>query len=148
MAEDKVTRIARQIYEEIGGPENVQSLVHCMTRVRLSMIDETKVDLEKLKAIDGVMGVVEGETLQVIVGPGTVNKVAQKMVDTVGVKLGEQFPHSAGLSLEDRAALTKKAAKEKYNKPSKIKEVLNSISRIFTPLIPAFVGAGLIGGIA
>lgn len=148
MAEDKVTRIARQIYEEIGGPENVQSLVHCMTRVRLSMIDETKVDLEKLKAIDGVMGVVEGETLQVIVGPGTVNKVAQKMVDTVGVKLGEQFPHSAGLSLEDRAALTKKAAKEKYNKPSKIKEVLNSISRIFTPLIPAFVGTGLIGGIA
>lgn len=148
MAEDKVTRIARQIYEEIGGPENVQSLVHCMTRVRLSMIDETKVDLEKLKTIDGVMGVVEGETLQVIVGPGTVNKVAQKMVDTVGVKLGEQFPHSAGLSLEDRAALTKKAAKEKYNKPSKIKEVLNSISRIFTPLIPAFVGAGLIGGIA
>lgn len=148
MAEDKVTRIARQIYEEIGGPENVQSLVHCMTRVRLSMIDETKVNLEKLKAIDGVMGVVEGETLQVIVGPGTVNKVAQKMVDTVGVKLGEQFPHSAGLSLEDRAAQTKKAAKEKYNKPSKIKEVLNSISRIFTPLIPAFVGAGLIGGIA
>ncbi|MCG4856682.1 PTS beta-glucoside transporter subunit EIIBCA, partial [[Ruminococcus] torques] len=72
--------------------------------------------------------VVEGETLQVIVGPGTVNKVAQKMVDTVGVKLGEQFPHSAGLSLEDRAALTKKAAKEKYNKPSKIKEMLNSIS--------------------
>ena len=70
MAEDKVTRIARQIYEEIGGPENVQSLVHCMTRVRLSMIDETKVNLEKLKAIDGVMGVVEGETLQVIVGPG------------------------------------------------------------------------------
>lgn len=148
MAEDKVTRIARQIYEEIGGPENVQSLVHCMTRVRLSMIDETKVNLEKLKAIDGVMGVVEGETLQVIVGPGTVNKVAQKMVDTVGVKLGEQFPHSAGLSLEDRAAQTKKAAKEKYNKPSKIKEVLNSISRIFTPLIHAFVGAGLIGGIA
>ena len=44
MAEDKVTRIARQIYEEIGGPENVQSLVHCMTRVRLSMIDETKVN--------------------------------------------------------------------------------------------------------
>ena len=75
MAEDKVTRIARQIYKEIGGPDNVQSLVHCMTRVRLSMIDETKVNLEKLKAIDGVMGVVEGETLQVIVGPGTVNKV-------------------------------------------------------------------------
>lgn len=51
MAEDKVTRIARQIYEEIGGPENVQSLVHCMTRVRLSMIDETKVNLENLKLL-------------------------------------------------------------------------------------------------
>ena len=106
MAEDKVTRIARQIYEEIGGPENVQSLVHCMTRVRLSMIDETKVNLEKLKAIDGVMGVVEGETLQVIVDQDS-KQGSPKMVDTVGVKLGEQFPHSAGLSLEDRAAQKK-----------------------------------------
>ncbi|QPS71361.1 glucose PTS transporter subunit IIA [Lactococcus garvieae] len=148
MAEDKVTRIARQIYEEIGGVENVQSLVHCMTRVRLSMVDEEKVNIDDLKAIDGVMGVVKGETLQVIVGPGTVNKVAQKMVDMVGVKLGEPFPTAAGGSLEDRTAQMKKEAKEKYNKPSKIKEVLNSISRIFTPLIPAFVGAGLIGGIA
>ncbi|WP_081167118.1 glucose PTS transporter subunit IIA [Lactococcus garvieae] len=148
MAEDKVTRIARQIYEEIGGAENVQSLVHCMTRVRLSMVDEEKVNIDDLKAIDGVMGVVKGETLQVIVGPGTVNKVAQKMVDMVGVKLGEPFPTAAGGSLEDRTAQMKKEAKEKYNKPSKIKEVLNSISRIFTPLIPAFVGAGLIGGIA
>ncbi len=49
-------------------------------------------------------------------GPGTVNKVAKKMVDMVGVKLGETFPNSEGLSFEEQALANKAAAKEKYNK--------------------------------
>lgn len=148
MAEDKVTRIAREIYENVGGPENVKKVIHCMTRVRMTLIDETKVDLAGLKAIKGVMGVVEDETLQVVIGPGTVNKVAQAMVDMVGVRLGETFPNAKAGSMEELMAKTKSATKEKYNKPSKFKAVLNTISKIFVPLIPAFVGAGLIGGLA
>lgn len=147
MDEDKVTRIAREIYENVGGPENVKKVIHCMTRVRMTIIDETKVDLTGLKAIKGVLGVIEDETLQVVIGPGTVNKVAQAMVDMVGVKLGEPFPDTSD-SLDELMAKTKANAKEKYNKPSKFKAALNTISKIFVPLIPAFVGAGLIGGLA
>lgn len=147
MAEEKITRIAREIYENVGGPENVKKVIHCMTRVRMTIIDEAKVDLTGLKAIKGVLGVIEDETLQVVIGPGTVNKVAQAMVDMVGVKLGEPFPDTSD-SLDELMAKTKANAKEKYNKPSKFKAVLNTIAKIFVPLIPAFVGAGLIGGLA
>ena len=148
MAEEKIARIAREIYENVGGTQNVKKLIHCMTRVRMTIIDDSKVNLAGLKAIDGVMGVVEDETLQVVIGPGTVNKVAQAMVETVGVRLGETFPSVEGQSIDDLMAKTKSEAKEKYNKPSKFKAVLNTISKIFVPLIPAFVGAGLIGGLA
>ena len=148
MTEDKVTRIAREIYTNVGGPENVLKVIHCMTRVRMTIIDNSKVNIAGLKQIKGVMGVVEDETLQVVVGPGTVNKVAQAMVDMVGVKLGETFPHADQGSMDELMAKTKADAKAKYNKPSKFKALLNTISKIFVPLIPAFVGAGLIGGLA
>lgn len=148
MAEEKISRIAREIYENVGGTQNVSKLVHCMTRVRMSIIDESKVNFDGLKAIEGVMGIVKDETLQVVIGPGTVNKVAQEMVNTVGVRLGENFPSHGDQSIEELMAKTKAEAKEKYNKPSKFKALLNTISKIFVPLIPAFVGAGLIGGLA
>ncbi|MBO0473292.1 PTS system IIBC component [Enterococcus sp. DIV0840] len=156
MAEDKIKRLAREIYEEVGGQSNVLKLRHCMTRVRMDIRDYDKVKLEGLKNIDGVMGVVEDDTLQVVIGPGTVNKVAQEMVDMAGVKLGEAFPSSdekqselSGKQLvEEKAAQVKAAQKEKNKNNSGFKAVLKSISNIFVPLIPAFVGAGIIGGIA
>ncbi|MFZ2027074.1 MAG: glucose PTS transporter subunit IIA [Lactococcus raffinolactis] len=148
MAEEKIARIAKEIYENVGGEQNVRKVIHCMTRVRMTIIDNSKVNLVGLKAIDGVMGIVEDDTLQVVVGPGTVNKVAKKMVDMVGVKLGETFPNSGGLIFEEQALANKAAAKEKYNKPSKLKSVLKSISNIFVPMIPAFVGTGIVAGIA
>ncbi|ATO46489.1 hypothetical protein C5L30_001134 [Companilactobacillus farciminis] len=161
MAEKKEERLAREIYSAVGGPSNVEKLIHCMTRVRMTIRDYDKVDMEKLKAIDGVLGVVQEDTLQVVVGPGLVNKVAQVMIDQVGVKLGEPFPEN--LEEDDqpqlsehqkaKAEVTQKAAEfkaqqKKKIKPSKTKAVLKSISNIFVPLIPVFVGAGLIGGIA
>lgn len=150
MAELKEERLAREIYEGVGGLGNVNKIVHCMTRVRMGINDESQVDLAQLKKIDGVLGVVEDDTLQVIVGPGIVNKVAQKMVETAGVKLGD--PISAGKPMTDREKVEAKAAKVKAEQKKKnqtpFKKVLKSISNIFVPLIPAFVGAGLIGGVA
>lgn len=87
MAEDKYTRIANAIYAHVGGPQNIEKLIHCMTRVRMTIRDYSLVDMDGLKAIDGVMGVVQEDTLQVIVGPGTVDKVADVMVKQVGVGL-------------------------------------------------------------
>ncbi|KGO32090.1 PTS sugar transporter, partial [Oenococcus alcoholitolerans] len=151
MANDDYSRIGKEIFDGIGGPENVSKLIHCMTRVRITIKDYDKVDMQKLRKIPGIMGVVKDDTLQVVVGPGKVNKVAQSMVDSVGVKLGENFPDQVkneNLSLEEETALNKQKAKDKYNKPSKFKAVLKSISNIFVPMIPAFVGAGMIAGIA
>lgn len=147
MAEDKATRIANEIYEKVGGETNVIRIIHCMTRVRMTIKDGSRVNMEELKKIDGVLGIVDDETLQVIIGPGTVNKVAQSMVEKVGIKLGEDFPGSLE-SLTDLAERTKSATKNKYDKPNKFKAVLKAISNIFVPLIPALVGAGLIGGVA
>ena len=157
MVELKEDRLAREIYEKVGGTGNVSKVIHCMTRVRMDIRDESLVQMEDLKAIDGVMGVVEDDNLQVIVGPGTVNKVANKMVEMVGVKLGDPIPvdsnrsetakGNSGLEEAERvAAATKAAQKKKNNTP--VKRALKSIANIFVPMIPAFVGAGIIGGIA
>ncbi|MGX7262798.1 PTS transporter subunit EIIC [Enterococcus crotali] len=156
MTEDNIKRLAREIYEEVGGQGNVLKIRHCMTRVRMDIRDYDKVKLEALKKIDGVLGVVEDDTLQVVIGPGTVNKVAQEMVDSVGVKLGEQFPvhektqtELTGKQLvEEKAAQVKAAQEEKNKSNARYKVVLKSISNIFVPMIPAFIGAGVIGGIA
>lgn len=144
---DKNTAIAKGIYENVGGMENVGKVVHCMTRVRMDIKNYDKVDLEKLKKVPGVLGVVEDDTLQVVIGPGTVNKVAQQMVEMAGVELGEPFPSIDGkTAVNDKAAQMKAEVKKKNQKPWS--KALKSIANIFVPLIPAFVGAGIIGGVA
>ncbi|MBF4809629.1 MAG: PTS transporter subunit EIIB, partial [Lancefieldella parvula] len=70
------TKLSEQILAAVGGKENVQSNMVCMTRLRIKTVDPSKVDSEAIKAIDGVMGLVEdAEYLEVVLGPGVVNKV-------------------------------------------------------------------------
>lgn len=153
---DKYQNIGDGIYDHVGGPENVSKLIHCMTRVRMTIRDDSEVDIEGLKKVPGVLGVAQEDTLQVIVGPGVVNKVAQAMVDEVGVDLGEPFPDSTkkGSSYANgKSAVEAKAAEVHAAQKAKLKQTwwraaLKHISSIFIPLIPAFVGAGLISGIA
>lgn len=160
MTRSKEEAMAEAIYQNIGGIQNVNKVINCMTRVRLSVKDPNKVHLEDLKGINGVLGVVGGgDELQIVVGPGVCNKVASIMAERAGVKLGEHFTESAGdipgeAKPSDRERVTQQAAKfkaeekAKFNHDSKFKRVLKLISNIFIPLIPVFVGAGLIGGIA
>ncbi|WP_258087901.1 glucose PTS transporter subunit IIA [Weissella fangxianensis] len=152
MANEDYDQLGQAIFQHVGGKENVSKLIHCMTRVRLTLKDESQADLDALKAIPGVLGVVEDETLQVVVGPGKVNKVAQSMVDSVGVKLGETFPDQnqsqQDADLNEQTDQNKAAAKQKYNKPNKFKNILKSLANIFVPMIPALVGAGIIAGVA
>lgn len=150
---EKINGIANGIYDNVGGMANVNKVAHCMTRVRMEIKDYDQVNLEALKAIPGVMGVVEDDTLQVVVGPGTVNKVAQKMVEMAGVNLGDVFPETSDSSnvsakdtVEKKANEMKAQVKKKNQKPWS--KALKSIANIFVPLIPAFVGAGIIGGFA
>ena len=62
--------LSRQIQRLAGGGGNVASHTNCMTRLRLDLVDPSKADAAAIKALDGVLGVVEGEQMQIIVGPG------------------------------------------------------------------------------
>lgn len=151
----KEQQLAERIIAAVGGMDNIDSVMNCMTRVRIKVLDENKIDDQELRHIDGVMGVIHDERIQVVVGPGTVNKVANHMAELSGVKLGDPIPHNHNDSEKmdyksyaaDKAKANKEAHKAKQ-KNGKLNKVLKSIANIFIPLIPAFIGAGLIGGIA
>lgn len=151
----KEQQLAERIIAAVGGMDNIDSVMNCMTRVRIKVLDENKVDDQELRHIDGVMGVIHDERIQVVVGPGTVNKVANHMAELSGVKLGDRIPHNHNDSEKmdyksyaaDKAKANKEAHKAKQ-KNGKLNKVLKSIANIFIPLIPVFIGAGLIGGIA
>lgn len=130
--------LAKLIMDQVGGDANVGSAAHCMTRLRLKVKDDSKVNIEGLKDIDGVMGVVESDTLQIVVGPGKAKKVYDALIETFDVSKGGDVE-----SWEDNKEAIKAGQKD-----SGLKSVLKTISNIFIPLIPAIIAAGLFNGIA
>lgn len=148
---NKEERLAKDITNAVGGNHNIDNIIHCMTRVRIKIHDYDKVNYNELKSIDGVLGVVEDERLQVVVGPGIVNKVANYMSETSGAPLDDDTSHTENTSYKAQAeeqARQNKQNFQSHRKQSKWNKVLKSIANIFIPLIPAFIGSGLIGGIA
>lgn len=117
--------LAQQILDLSGGMENYQSLKNCMTRVRVVFKDESKVDKEAIQKLDGVLGVNEAESYQIIVGPGRSMKVRQAMEDL-----------SAGHVAGDAS-----------NEPEKKDGFIKALTNIFVPLIPAIIASGVITGI-
>lgn len=130
--------LAIKIIELVGGDKNIGSAAHCMTRLRLKVKDNSKVQLDTLKAIPSVMGVVESDTLQIVLGPGKAKKVYDELVSEVKVDVsGDES------SWEDNKAAIKGAQTE-----TPLKRGLKTISNIFIPLIPAVIAAGLFMGFA
>lgn len=72
----KYQQLAKDILSLCGGSENISSHTHCMTRLRITPLDNEKVHVTAIKELDGVIGVVEAETLQIILGTGVVNQVS------------------------------------------------------------------------
>lgn len=93
MAENKI--LAEKILKQLGGAKNIESYTHCMTRLRVTPVDESLVNKEEIKKIDGVIGFVEEETLQIILGPGKVNKVTEEF--------GKLIEQSGEINLKERA---------------------------------------------
>ncbi|GFE15015.1 hypothetical protein Sgleb_30620 [Streptomyces glebosus] len=75
MPEDKNRAIAAALLPLVGGAGNLTSIAHCMTRLRLGIQDRSLVQDEALRALPAVMGVVEDDTYQIVLGPGTVARV-------------------------------------------------------------------------
>ena len=62
-------QISIQLLEKLGGKENISSNAACMTRLRVGIRDMSRVDLAGVKKVEGVLGVVESNTLQIVFGP-------------------------------------------------------------------------------
>ncbi|MEU5545392.1 PTS transporter subunit EIIC [Streptomyces sioyaensis] len=75
MSEDKNRATAAALLPLVGGAGNVTSIAHCMTRLRLGIRDPALVRHEALRALPAVLGVVEDDTYQIVLGPGTVARV-------------------------------------------------------------------------
>lgn len=147
--EDKNRATAAAILPLVGGAANVSSIAHCMTRLRLGLHDRTLVDDEALKAVPAVMGVVEDDTYQIVLGPGTVARVTPEFEQLVeeGRASASETPgpvHTAE-ELADKGAALKAQQKTKNSTPFKL--FLRKIANIFVPLIPALIGCGIIAGL-
>ncbi|ALB27930.1 PTS transporter subunit EIIC [Companilactobacillus heilongjiangensis] len=145
--------IANEILKNVGGKENVTANVACMTRLRLGIKDNDKVNVDALKRVDGVLAVVQADTLQVVLGPGKVNKIAEPFADLTGVPLGSDSDDSdvaedsnRGEDIKEIAKENKKVNKAKHDKP--LQRGLQHIANVFIPLLPGIIAAGLINGLA
>ena len=131
-----VDELSGKIYFALGGKENIIKVYNCMTRVRVNLRNKDENITENLKKISGVMGVhIDGEEIQIVVGPGTATKISDKLtgkLKNTEAKIGD------GKELHEKI-------REQNNTP--FKRLLKTISSIFIPLIPAFIACGLITGI-
>ncbi|TGD23193.1 PTS trehalose transporter subunit IIBC [Companilactobacillus suantsaicola] len=137
---------AKEILKNVGGKENVTANVACMTRLRLGIKNNDKVNVDALKQIDGVLAVVQADTLQVVLGPGKVNKIAEPFADLTGVALGSDTDDEESDDVKDIAKENKKENKAKHDKP--LQRGLQHIANVFIPLLPGIIAAGLINGLA
>ncbi|MCT4356863.1 PTS transporter subunit EIIC [Streptomyces sp. Je 1-79] len=138
--DDKNRAIAAAILPLVGGAENIDSVAHCMTRLRLALRDRSLVQDEALKALPAVMGVVEDDTYQIVLGPGTVARVTPEFEALVAAA-----PRPSADGLAAQGAAIRAARKAKNQTPFKL--FLRRIANIFVPLIPALIGCGIIAGL-
>ncbi|MGJ0637902.1 PTS N-acetylmuramic acid transporter subunit IIBC [Xenorhabdus bovienii] len=135
-----------EILRAMGGVNNVVHCGNCMTRLRLTLHDDSLVDKTALTKISGVLGVIENdEQLQIVLGPGKAQTAADMMnglLSTADHSTAE--PQPAGL--KEIASSNKKQLKEKQTRS--VHKFLAKFATIFTPLIPGFIAVGLLLGFA
>lgn len=125
-------KIAEDVLAAVGGKENVNSALHCMTRLRFTLKDESVVNDDTVKNIPGVLGVAKtGGQYQVIIGtnvPEVYNEV---------VKLGVAAGGEVDENLDADVTAKKLTPKEIGN------NILNYLSGSVVPLIPVLIAGGL-----
>ena len=125
----KYEKLAADIVKNVGGKENVNSLAHCITRLRFKLKDESKANTDVLKAMDGVVTVVQsGGQYQVVIGQ-MVGDVFDEIIEHQGIQ-------GAGA-----------VAAEEDDAPKKPLDVfVDTVSGIFTPVLGVLAACGMLKG--
>ena len=125
------TEIAKKVIDAIGGVENVNSVAHCATRLRVMVKDEAKVDKDAVENIEKVQGVFfNSGQYQIIFGTGTVNKIYDEVV-------------ALGLPTSTKAEMKAEAAKQ----GNWFQRAIRTFGDVFVPIIPVIVATGLFMGV-
>lgn len=119
--------IAQKVLELTGGKENVNNVWHCVTRLRFNLNDKDQVKLDEIKDVEGVMGAqFSGDQFQVIVG-NRVSDVYEELEKELG-----------GASSNEPT--------EANNNEGIVSKLMDVVSGIFSPILPALAGTGLLKG--
>ncbi|VTS43781.1 PTS system sucrose-specific transporter subunit IIABC [Streptococcus porcinus] len=123
--------IAKQVIEALGGRENIKSVAHCATRLRVMVVDESKIDKEKAENIEKVKGAFfNSGQYQMIFGTGTVNKIYDQVV-------------ALGLPTSTKSEMKSEVAKQ----GNWFQRSIRTFGDVFVPIIPAIVATGLFMGL-
>jgi len=125
------TEIAKSVIEAIGGKENVSSVAHCATRLRIMVKDKEKIDTNRVENIEKVQGAFfNAGQFQIIFGTGTVNRIYDEVV-------------SLGLPTSTTSEMKAEAAKQ----GNWFQRAVRTFGDVFVPIIPAIVATGLFMGL-
>ncbi len=71
----------------IGGKDNIEQAAHCVTRLRIALKDESKIDNDKLQSVSLVKGAFHNAgVFQIVIGPGDVDRVYAELITLAGMK--------------------------------------------------------------
>lgn len=125
------TEIAKKVIEALGGVENVNSVAHCATRLRVMVKDESIIDKDAVEDIEKVQGAFfNSGQYQIIFGTGTVNKIYDEVV-------------ALGLPTSTKAEMKAEVAKQ----GNFFQRSIRTFGDVFVPIIPAIVATGLFMGL-
>ncbi len=128
--EKQYKQICREILSNIGNEENIHSATHCATRLRITVKDVSKINMENIQDIELVKGaVLSGDQLQIIFGAGLVNEIYKVFCTLTGIS-------------------NETVSDEKTNSDQNpIQKVIKSISDVFVEIIPAILAAAILMGL-
>lgn len=133
MSKDKqYEKVAKELLKCVGGEENIISVAHCATRLRVVLKDDKKIESEAIEEIDLVKGSFNnGGQFQIILGTGIVDEVCKHFIGL------------SGISETSKEELKQVSSK----KGNVMQRFLKALADVFVPILPALVAAGLLMGI-
>ncbi len=154
ITEEPLAELARDIIAAVGGAGNIRTTTHCMTRLRMTLSSDDNADIAALRKLPGVSGAIHnGGQLQVVIGPGKVAQVTEAVQAALASTPAMQpaapsasAPPAPNFSAQEVAKDVKASLKAKQS--SAVQKFLSTFATIFTPLIPGFLAAGLLLGLA